>query len=132
MPEWNTSWDASVNVGWPIFDGGRTDAETAEAVANRRAAEARLSEFDTQVALELRQRLTEIETSRAALAAADDTIRAATEARRVVNERFAAGVATSTDVLDAQTDIVRAGLDRTQAIAALRTAQAGLDRAVGR
>ena len=35
------------------------------------------------------------------------TIRVATEARRVVNERFAAGVATSTDVLDAQTDIVR-------------------------
>jgi hypothetical protein len=35
-------------------------------------------------------------------------------------------------VLDAQTDIVRAGLDRTQAIVRLRTAQAGLDRAVGR
>lgn len=131
-PEWNPSWDASVNVGWPIFDGGRTGAETAEAAANRRAAEARLAEFDTVLALELRQRLTEIATSRAALAAADDTIRAATEARRVVNERFAAGVATSTDVLDAQTDIVRAGLDRTRAIAALRTAQAGLDRAVGR
>jgi len=131
-PEWNTSWDASMNVTWPIFDGGRTDAETAEAAANRRAAEARLAEFDTLLTLELRQRLTEIETSQAAVAAADDTIRAATEARRVVNERFAAGVATSTDVLDAQTDIVRAGLDRTQAIAALRTAQAGLDRAVGR
>jgi outer membrane protein len=131
-PEWNTSWDAGMNVSWPIFDGGRTGAETAEAAANSRAAEARLAEFDTQLALELRQRLTEIETSRAALAAANDTIRAATEASRVVNERFAAGVATNTDVLDAQTDIVRAGLDRTQAIAALRTAQAGLDRAVGR
>lgn len=131
-PEWNTSWDASINVSLPLFDGGRTDAETAEAAANRKALEARLAEFDTMLALELRQRLTEIETSRAAISAADDTIRAATEARRVVNERFAAGVATSTDVLDAQTDIVRAGLDRTQAIAALRTAQAGLDRAVGR
>ena len=98
----------------------------------RAPLKARLAEFDTMVTLEIRQRLTEIDTSRAALAAADDTIRAATEARRVVNERFAAGVATSTDVLDAQTDIVRAGLDRTQAIAMLRTAQAGLDRAVGR
>lgn len=131
-PEWNTSWDAGLNVSVPIFDGGRTSAETAEAAANTRAAEARLAEFDTMLTLEIRQRLTEIETSRAAVAAADDTIRAATEARRVVTERFAAGVATSTDVLDAQIDIVRAGLDRTQAIAALRTAQAGLDRAVGR
>jgi outer membrane protein len=131
-PEWSTSWDVSLNASVSIFDGGRTGAETAEAAASRRAAEARLAEFDTLLTLEIRQRLTEIETNRAALAAADDTIRAATEARRVVNERFAAGVATSTDVLDAQTDIVRAGLDRTQAIAGLRTAQAGLDRAVGR
>src|SRR5262245_165105 len=84
-PEWNTSWDASLNVSVPIFDGGRTSAETAEAAANTRAAEARLAEFDTMLTLEIRQRLTEIETSRASLGAADDTIRAATEARRVVN-----------------------------------------------
>ena len=131
-PEWNTSWDASLNVSVPIFDGGRTSAETAEAAANTRAAEARLAEFDTMITLEIRQRLTEIETSRAAVAAADDTIRAATEARRVVGDRFSAGVATSTDVLDAQVALLQAELDRTQALAAVRLAEARLSRALGR
>ena len=129
---WQESWDASINLDWPIFDGGRTRAEVAEATASRRAAAARLAEFDSVLGLELRQRLSELESSRAAIGAADDAIRAATEAHRVVGDRFSVGVATSTDVLDAQIAILQSGLDRTQALAALRIAEAGLARAAGR
>ena len=45
---------------------------------------------------------------------------------------FTAGVATNTDVLDAQTDLLQAELDRTRAVAAARLAMARLDRAMGR
>ena len=82
--------------------------------------------------MEVRQRVTELDSSRAAIDAAADAIRSATEARRVVGERFRAGVATSTDVLDAQVAILQAELDRTQAIANARVARARLDRALGR
>lgn len=129
---WQESWDAAVNVNWPLFDGGRAKADAAEASAAVRAAQARLAEFDSVVALEIRQRLSEIEASRAAVAAADVSIEAATEARRVVGDRFAAGVATSTDVVDAQLAILQAQLDRTQAIASARLAEARLHRSLGR
>jgi len=129
---WQDSWDASINLRWPLFDGGRTRAETAEAAANSRASGERLAEFDAGLAVELRQRGSEIESSRAAIEAAGDAVRSATEARRVVGERFAAGVATSTDVLDAQIALLQAELDRTQAIANARLARARLDRALGR
>ena len=59
-------------------------------------------------------------------------MRAAVEARRVVGERFNAGVATSTDVLDAQTAVLQAELGRTRAVANARLTLARLDRAVGR
>ncbi len=42
------------------------------------------------------------------------------------------GVATSTDVLDAQVALLQAGLDRTQAIANARLAEARLARAIGK
>jgi outer membrane protein TolC len=129
---WNPSWDASINVDWPLFDGGRAKADVAEAAAAQRAAEARLAEFDSVLALEIRQRLSELASSRAAIEAADTAIRAAAEAHRVVGERFDAGVATSTDVLDAQMTVLQAELDRTQAIALLHVAEAGLARATGR
>ncbi|MGE0448564.1 MAG: TolC family protein [Vicinamibacterales bacterium] len=132
MRDWRHSWDASVNVNWPLFDGGRTKSEAAEATAGVRVALARLSEFDSMLSLEVRQRLSEIASSRAAIEAADVAVRAATEARRVVGERFAAGVATSTDVVDAQVAMLQAQLDRTQAIANARLAEARLNRALGR
>ncbi len=129
---WRASWDASVNANWPLFDGGRARSEVAEAAALIRATEARLADLDAALAVEIRQRLTELESSRAAIEAAADAVRSATEARRVIGERFRAGVATSTDVLDAQVVVLQAELDRTQAIAGARLARAGLDRALGR
>ncbi len=128
---WRESWDASVVVDWPIFDGGRVRSAVVEAAATRRAAEERLREVDSLLGLEVRQRLSELESSRAAVSAADQGIAAATEARRVVTDRFNAGVATSTDVLDAHVAVLQAGLDRTEALAAWRMAEAGLARATG-
>jgi outer membrane protein TolC len=57
---WKTSWDAGVNVSWPLFDGGRARADVAEASAGERAMQARLDELDSLVAFEVRQRLAEI------------------------------------------------------------------------
>ena len=121
-----------MNIDWPLFDGGRAKAELAEASAAGRAAEARLAEFDSLLALEIRQRMSELVSNRAAIAAADVAIRAAKEAHRVIGERFNAGVATSTDVLDAQIILLQSELDRTHAVSALRAAEAGLARATGR
>jgi outer membrane protein len=129
---WKSSWDAGVGVNWPIFDGGRARSEAAEADAAVRALVERLADVDASLALEVRQRLAEVESSRAAVDAAGDAVRSATEARRVLGERFAAGVATSTDVLDAQVVLLQAELDRTQAIANAHLADARLSRALGR
>jgi len=104
----------------------------AEAAAYQRAARERLAEFDTILEVEVRQRRLDLESARAALSSAEDSLRAASEARRVVSDRFDAGVATSTDVLDAQVALLQAGLDRTQALASIRFAEARLERAMGR
>ena len=128
---WKPSWDASVNVDWPLFDGGRARSAAAEAAAAIRVVEERLADVDASLAVELRQRLAEVESSRAAVDAAADAVRSAAEARRVLGERFAAGVATNTDVLDAQVALLQAELDRTQAIAGAHLADARLARALG-
>ncbi len=129
---WRPSWDAGINVNWPLFDGGRTRGETAEASAQGRALVERLADFDASLAVEIRQRVLEIEASRAAIGAAADAVRSATEARRVLGDRFSAGVATSTDVVDAQLALLQAELDRTQAVANAHLADARLARALGK
>jgi len=93
---------------------------------------ARLDEFDSVLNVDVRRGLTELSASVAAIETAEQGIRAASEGRRVAGERFLAGVATSADVLDAQVALLQAELDRTQALAAGRIAEARVARAVGR
>jgi outer membrane protein TolC len=132
MDSWRYSWDAGVSVAWSFWDGGRVKADLAEIAATERAAEQRLADFDTFLAFEIRQRRLDLDAARASIAAATDGVTSATEARRVVAERFNAGVAPNTDVLSAQQELLAAQLGRTRALAAFRLAQARLDRAVGR
>ena len=129
---WQDSWDVSANVTWSLWDGGRRRAEEAEAAAATRALDARLADVDRQIEFEVRQRWLEADSNRAAIDAAAAGARSATEARRVVGERFTAGVATSTDVLDAELAVLQAELDVTRAHANVRVALARLERAVGK
>jgi outer membrane protein TolC len=90
-----------------------------------------LRDFDNGVSAAVRARVLAIETGRAASAAADRAVVAAAEARRVVAERFAAGVATSTDVLDAELALLEAELERMELAAAERVREAELLRTIG-
>ena len=129
---WKPAWDVGVSVSWSLFDGGRVRAEVAEAAATRTAAEERLKDFDANVDVEVRQRAADLVSGQAAIAAAEAGVRSAAEARRVIAERFSAGVATNTDVIDAQVALLQAELDRTRAQANVKLAEARLDRALGR
>jgi outer membrane protein TolC len=129
---WDESWDAGISATWALWDGGRARAEAAQARTLVDAARQRLAEFDSVVALDIRQRLLDIDSGRAALVAAEDSVRAATEARRVVGERYQVGVAIQTEVLDADVALLQAELDRTRAIASVRFAEARLTRALGK
>jgi outer membrane protein TolC len=130
--QWNVSWDLGVNVTWELWDSGRARADAATATAQAEAVSHGIEQFDARLALEVRQALLDVQTSHAALAASAEAVAAATEAHRVVVERFNAGVATSTDVLDAQLALVQAELERTRLSADLRVNEARLLRSVGK
>lgn len=129
--KWEESWDAGVNVSWNFLDFGRTRAQAAEASAAVLATRERIAEFDTLVSADVQQRMLDLQTAIAMVNAARDGIRSAAEARRVVADRFTAGVATSTDVLVAQVALLEAELSRTRALASVRLAEARLERSVG-
>lgn len=131
VDEFHSSWEAGVGVSWQLFDGGKAKADRAVATAQATAFERRRDDFDAMLGVELRQRRGDVEAGMAALTASADAVSAATEARRVISERFKAGVATSTEVLDAENALLEAELERTRLAATLRLSEARLLRAVG-
>jgi outer membrane protein TolC len=130
--EWRESWDVGVSVNWNFLDFGRAKAQAAEASAAVTATRERIAEFDSIVSADVRQRLLDLDSSQAMVRAAGDAVRAAAEARRVITDRFAAGVATSTDVLVAQVALLENELVRTRALASVRLAEARLQRSLGK
>jgi outer membrane protein len=74
----------------------------------------------------------DLDSSQAVVQATSDAVKSAAESRRVVTDRFSAGVATSTDVLVAQVALLESELARTRALANVRLAEARLERALGR
>ena len=128
---WHTSWDLGVTVSWSLWDSGRAKAERAAAQAQAEAIGARLVDFDAAVGVEVHQRQLDVTGARAGLEAAGEAVEAAREARRVIGERFEAGVATSTEVLDSDVVLLEAELERTRLAASVRIGEARLARATG-
>ena len=130
--KWEDSFDLTLNVSWQLWDSGRARADRAEAVASQAALTERRRDVETQIAADVRKSALDLATSRAALVPAGLAVTAAVETRRVVNDRFEAGVATTLDVLDAQLAQMQAELERTRVLADIRLAEARLARVVGR
>ncbi len=76
-------------------------------------------------------RLTDLETALSAVPVAERALASASENERVSADRYREGVAPSSERLDAEVALMRAGLDRTRAVAAAHLARATFDRMLG-
>lgn len=83
------------------------------------------------ISLEVKQSYLQLNEASEKLRIADENITQAEENFRVTRENFHAGLATNADLLDAQTSLTRAKLDRATVHADLLLAQAKLIKSIG-
>jgi outer membrane protein TolC len=129
---WDATWDVGVRVSFLLFDGGRIRSSAAAADAESRAWRHRLEETDRRIRLEVTRAILALDTARASAEVAARNLDAARENVRVSTDRYREGLIPSSELLDAETGLLFAGLERTNAGVRARTAAADLDRAVGR
>lgn len=129
---WNSSWSVGVVAGWQVFDGGRVGAEAAAVDAERAALQADLGELGRRIALEVENGRRNLEAAVAAERAAAAAVAAAAARESDGRDRYASGVATVSEVLDAQAELADAELALVRARSSAWVADAGLRRAVGR
>jgi outer membrane protein len=131
-PEFDGNWEVGVEVALNVFDGGRASASEARALARRDAVRAEITGLEERIRLEVVGAALEVRNASAATSIALRAVEAASENVRVAAERYREGVLLSSELLDAELALLRAELDRTEALAAERLAQAALDRALGK
>lgn len=120
-----------VSLQWNLWDWGKRKADVQAARAQARQARIASDFVDDQVALDVRSKWLAAATQQKMLAVAESGLRAAEEAHRLQNVRFEQGAATTTDVIDAETEVARARTQATIARYQYLTAWMALVRAVG-
>lgn len=102
------SWFVGVTLQWDLWDWGKNQSGVDEAAARQRQAEIAREALAEQVAFDARRRVLEAETAYETLAVARSGLAAAEEAYRLQTVRNEEGVATTTEVLDAETEVASA------------------------
>jgi len=124
-------WALGVELDWSLFDGGARDAQHHLAVAERKAAEARLELIGDTVSDEVVNARGTLETKRKGVGSAQRAVELARETLRLVRVQYEAGTAKQLDVLEAQDVLVSAEVGLAQAHFDVSLADLQLHRAAG-
>ncbi len=125
----NLDWQFGIGLNWQIFDGFGNSARAKQTLSDSRNLEYTESKALNMVRIEIASDLSEQNASDSALSAAIEGLQAATDARALLAEDFAAGKGQINDILTAETNlrdaefgILFARYQRVRSIAALKLA----------
>jgi outer membrane protein TolC len=120
---------AAVNV--PIWQGGRVSGDIQEAQANLHQRQAEFDDQKGRVEQDVRDALIELQTASGQVRLAESNKTYAAETLTQSRDRFAAGVATTVEVVQAQEQVASAESDYISSIFAYNLAKFSLARATG-
>jgi len=127
----NKSWDLGLGASFDVWNWGMAAHQTAEARAQLIQAKAALEIARDGVALEATQDYQNLLAAIEKVKATGQALGQADENRQGVEASFKAGSATSSDVLDAETALLQAQVNRTAAQVDMELARAKLAKTLG-
>ncbi len=127
-----SSWAFGVGLRWELFDGGRRKGQIAQAESQRQQLVLQRADLEAQIRLQVDQAFTDYRTARARAESSRAAADVAQEAERVARESYEQGVATQTDLLDAQRQAVQAEVTAVESFYDARIRASRLSRAVGK
>jgi OMF family outer membrane factor len=115
---------------WDFFDGGAARSRARQEEINRSIAENQFADTRNQIRFQVEQAFFNLNSSQQNIQTATAAVQQAEESLRLARLRFNEGVGTQTDVINEQTALTRARVNRLQAILDYNRAFSALQRAV--
>jgi outer membrane protein TolC len=122
---------AGVGVHWSLFDGGQSRKRAAALERTQRATQQQRADAASVIELQVRQAWLDEQEARQRIAVTGRAAEQADENLRIAQERYAAGLGTQTQLLEAETLRVQALSNRDDATLDAALARLRLARAVG-
>lgn len=126
-----SNWTVMIMASWPLFSGGHEEAERRTARAREDVAATRHEAAVATAELEIARTTSELQNALARLRIADEAVAQSGEAQRIVERKYAGGLASVVELLTAAAVETRSRLSAAEARHALLVAIASRLRAVG-
>jgi outer membrane protein TolC len=130
--EWHASWDAGLQLTWTPNDAAASSAAQSALEAERAKVEAQKTALRDALRGEVFDAVQSVQEAKVAVETSRRGLEAAEEAYRGRAEAFRVGRASSIELTDSETELLRARLDMVNANTALRIARVKLEHALGR
>jgi len=127
----NDNWMAGATLNFNLLDGGARRARVKESRARQRQAEAMRNQLASAIRLQVRQAYLNLTTARDRVDVTRGAAAQAEESLRITQNRYAAGLATITDLLRAETARTAAQRNFLNALFDYRLSFAALELATG-
>lgn len=125
-------WDVTALASWDFWQWGRTRLDVKEKLSRLARSRHQETEIRDRILLEVKQAYLKVEESENNIRAVEKAVEQAKENFRITDERYKEQMATTTDVLDAQTLLSKTMTNYYSALYDFKIARAALMRAMGR
>jgi outer membrane protein len=125
------TWDVGVSVQFDLWNGLTTIHQTSQAKSQYEQNKDLLATLKDGVALEVTQNYLNYQQSKERIRLSELTVQQSNENYRMTTEKFKAGLATSSDLLDAEVALLQSKLQLTQALVDHEISEARLMKSVG-
>jgi len=125
------NWSVMGVASWNFWEWGRTKFRVDAGRARENQALDESKELNDLIILEIKHAYLNLQEAEKQIAVSEKVIEQANENFRIAQERFRENVATTTDVLDAQTLLTKAKADYANALGDFNINRVILDRAMG-
>lgn len=125
------TWDVTIGVSLDIWNWGATVHQTDQAQAQLEQAKDARGQIQDAITLDLTQAYLNLQQAKERISVADQGVKQAEENNRVTGRRFNAGLASTSDMIDAEVAQLQAKTNYTNALVDYQLAEARIARSIG-
>ncbi|MFQ6040460.1 MAG: TolC family protein [Candidatus Poribacteria bacterium] len=130
--DWKKSWNITLALNIPIFDGLATRARVKQAKSGLNQIKLGKSQLLDGIQLEVKSAYLALQEAQALLDAQRETVQQAEEGLRIANLQHENGMITSVELTDAELALTQAQVNQLQALYDYTIAIAKIEKAIGR
>lgn len=130
--DWKRTWNVTLAVDIPIFDGLATRARVKQAKSGLNQVKLGKAQLEDGINLEVKSAYLSLQEAQALIDAQKETVQQAEESLRIANLQHENGMITTVELTDAELALTQARVNRLQALYDYTVAIARLEKAIGK